>query len=134
VFGSQSLQHCQNHAVKQRFVDLQVFYVEDAAEGILLATECYNQRDPVNPSTGLRSSRGTAFESGIRNLFETIARLTGFGGRIAWDTIEPNSQPQCKLDESRAQKWFGFVSVMAFEVELPRTISWYRMAKTRCLH
>ena len=58
MFRSQSLQHCQNHAVKQRLVDLQVFYVEDAAEGILLASERYNQSDPVNIGRAFEISNG----------------------------------------------------------------------------
>ncbi|HSN74906.1 MAG TPA: GDP-L-fucose synthase, partial [Anaerolineae bacterium] len=75
-------------------------YVEDAAEGILLATERYNQSDPVN--------LGSAFEISIKELTETIAQVTGFGGRIVWDASKPNGQPRRKLDVSRAQDYFGF--------------------------
>ena len=100
-------------------------YVEDAAEGILLASERYNQSDPVNI--------GSAFEISIKDLLETIARLTGFDGRIVWDTSKPNGQPRRKLDVSRAQQRFGFASTTHFEAGLERTIAWYieqRIAET----
>ncbi len=92
-------------------------YVEDAAEGILLAAERYNQSEPVNI--------GSAFEISIKDLLETIARLTGFAGRIVWDAAKPNGQPRRKLDVSRAQAWFGFESHTSFEDGLQRTIDWY---------
>jgi nucleoside-diphosphate-sugar epimerase len=92
-------------------------YVEDAAEGILLATERYNQSDPVN--------LGSAFEISIKDLTETIAGLTGFEGRIVWDTSKPNGQPRRKLDVSRARERFGFESHTSFEEGLRRTIEWY---------
>ena len=91
-------------------------YVEDAAEGILLAAERYNASDPVNI--------GSAFEISIKELLETIARLTGFDGRIVWDTSKPNGQPRRKLDVSRAQERFGFVSRTPFEEGLRRTVDW----------
>lgn len=92
-------------------------YVDDAAEGILLAAERYNQSAPVNI--------GSSFEISIKDLLETIARLTGFDGRIVWDTSKPNGQPRRKLDVSRAQERFGFVSATPFEDGLRRTIDWY---------
>jgi GDP-L-fucose synthase len=61
----------------------------------------------------------------IKDLLETIARLTGFDGRIVWDTTKPNGQPRRKLDVSRAQERFGFVSATPFEDGLRRTIDWY---------
>ena len=75
-------------------------YVEDAAEGILLAAERYNASDPVN--------LGSSFEISIRELTETIARLVGFAGQIEWDTSKPNGQPRRKLDVSRC--WIVLVS------------------------
>jgi GDP-L-fucose synthase len=75
-------------------------YVEDAARGILLAAERYDQSDPVN--------LGSAFEISIRELLETIACLTGFEGKIVWDTSKPNGQLRRKLDTSRAEQEFGF--------------------------
>ena len=93
-------------------------YVDDAAEGILLATERYNASEPVN--------LGSAFEISIKDLLETIARLTGFQGVIVWDTSQPNGQPRRKLDVSRAQEYFGFESTTRFEEGLRRTIEWYQ--------
>jgi GDP-L-fucose synthase len=97
--------------------------VEDAAEGILLAAERYNKSEPVN--------LGSAFEISIKDLTEIIARLTGFEGRIVWDTTKPNGQPRRKLDTSRAEREFGFRSQMTFEEGLRRTIEWYERAHRR---
>jgi GDP-L-fucose synthase len=93
-------------------------YVEDAADGILLAAERYNKSEPVN--------LGSAFEISIKDLLETIARLTGFTGRIVWDTTKPNGQPRRKLDVQRAEQEFGFRSQVTFEDGLQRTIDWYK--------
>ena len=92
-------------------------YVEDAAEGILLAAERYNDSAPVN--------LGSSDEISIKALTETIARLTGFRGEIVWDRSKPNGQPRRKLDVSRAQERFGFRSQTPFEEGLQRTIEWY---------
>ena len=96
-------------------------YVEDAAEGILLAAERYNGREPVN--------LGSGNEISIRDLAEMIARLTGFQGKLIWDTTKPNGQPRRALDISRAEKYFGFKAQMSFEEGLRRTIAWYRENK-----
>lgn len=93
-------------------------YVEDAAEGILLATERYNGAEPVN--------LGSGFEISIRDLAELIRRLTGFEGELVWDTSKPNGQPRRALDISRAEKYFGFRAKTNFEEGLRRTIEWYR--------
>jgi GDP-L-fucose synthase len=92
-------------------------YVEDAAEGILLATELYNKSDPVN--------LGSASEISIKDLLKTIARLTGFEGKIVWDTSKPNGQPRRKLDIHRAKQEFGFQAQTPFEQGLRKTIKWY---------
>ena len=92
-------------------------YVEDAAEGVLLAAERYNESEPVN--------LGSSLEISIKDLTETIARATGFTGAIAWDTSKPNGQPRRKLDVSRANELFGFKSHITFEEGLQRTIAWY---------
>lgn len=94
-------------------------YVDDAAEGILLASERYDESEPVN--------LGSSHEISIRDLIETIARLTGFDGEIRWDTSKPNGQPRRKLDVSRAREAFGFESSTSFEEGLLRTIEWYRI-------
>ena len=94
------------------------FYVEDAADGILLAAERYEKSEPVN--------LGSAFEISIKDLVEWIARLTGFRGRIVWDATKPNGQPRRKLDTSQAEQQFGFRAKTSLEEGLRRTIAWYR--------
>jgi GDP-L-fucose synthase len=92
-------------------------YVEDAARGIIAATESYDSADPVN--------LGSGHELTIRRLTETIAELTGFGGRIVWDTRQPNGQPRRRLDVSRAETSFGFKADTDLDTGLRRTIEWY---------
>jgi GDP-L-fucose synthase len=92
-------------------------YVEDAAEGILLAAERYNRSDPVN--------LGSSTEISIKDLVQTIAHITGFEGRLVWDTSQPNGQPRRKLDISRAEAEFGFRSQTTFADGLRRTLDWY---------
>jgi len=97
-------------------------YVEDAAEGIILATERYNKPDPVN--------LGSAFEISIKELVELICEQTRFRGSIRWDNSQPNGQPRRKLDTSRAEREFGFRSTVAFREGLRRTIDWYESGRT----
>jgi GDP-L-fucose synthase len=92
-------------------------YVDDAAEGIVLATERYDGADPVNLGTGR--------EITIRDLVATIVRLTGFTGEVRWDPTRPDGQPRRMLDTSRARERFGFVARTPFEEGLRRTIAWY---------
>ena len=92
-------------------------YVADAAEGILLAGERYNDRLPVN--------LGSSYEISIKDLLHTIANLTGFDGKIVWDTSKPNGQPRRKLDVTRAQEFFGFTAQTDFPTGLQKTIDWY---------
>jgi GDP-L-fucose synthase len=96
-------------------------YVDDAAEGILLAAERYNSSEPVN--------LGSAYEISIRELVDLIVRLTGFQGRVRWDTTQPNGQPRRKLDTRRAAEYFGFRATTSFEEGLRRTIEWYRSVR-----
>ena len=93
-------------------------YVEDAVEGILLATEHYNGSEPVNLGSGMEIS--------IKDLADLIARLTGFDGEFVWDTSKPSGQPRRALDVTRAKEYFGFQAQMRFEEGLRRTIEWYR--------
>jgi GDP-L-fucose synthase len=93
-------------------------YVEDAVEGIWLATTRYDDPEPVN--------LGTGDEISIRELAELVAELTGFEGAIVWDTSKPNGQPRRKLDVSRAEEHFGFRAAMPVREGLERTIAWYR--------
>jgi len=92
-------------------------YVADAAEGILLATEHYNGAEPVNIGAG--------FEITIKDLVEKIATLTGFSGRVRWDSSKPDGQPRRRLDVSRAKECFGFEAKTSFEEGLKQTIKWY---------
>ena len=92
-------------------------YVEDAAEGILLATEKYNASEPVNLGSGMEIS--------IKDLVTLIAKLTGFSGELIWDASKPNGQPRRRLDVTRAEKEFGFKAQVGFEEGLRRTIEWY---------
>ena len=96
-------------------------YVEDAAEGIVLATERYDGPEPVN--------LGSAFEISIRDLVKLITTLTGFRGRVTWDTAQPNGQPRRKLDTTRAEREFGFRAKVDFREGLKRTIEWYEQQR-----
>lgn len=93
-------------------------YVEDAAEGIALATEKYDKPNPVNIGAG--------FEITIKELVELIVELTGFQGKIAWDKTKPDGQPRRMLDTSRAKNEFGFEAKINFEEGLKKTIEWYK--------
>ena len=95
-------------------------YVEDAAQGIVLATERYEKPEPVNLGSGIEVS--------IRDLVELIVKYTGFSGRITWDVSKPNGQPRRCLDTSRAERGFGFRATTPFEEGLRRTVEWYQKA------
>jgi len=96
-------------------------YVEDAARGILLATEKYNGSEPVN--------LGSSFEISIAELAETIGKVVGFDGKIVFDKSKPDGQPRRKLDVSRAKKEFGFESEVSFEEGLKKVVEWYEKTK-----
>ncbi len=100
-------------------------YVEDAAEGILLAAERYDKAEPVN--------LGASFEIRIRDLVALIAEITGFAGRIRWDATKPNGQPRRKLDTSRAEREFGFKSHVDFRTGLKQTVAWYEAQRKAAL-
>ena len=93
-------------------------YVDDSAEGLVLAAERYDGPDPVN--------LGTGEEISIRELAELIAELTDFGGEIVWDTSMPNGQPRRRLDVTRAERLFGFRARTSLREGLTETIEWYR--------
>ena len=93
-------------------------YVEDAAEGIILSTEQYNKPEPVNLGSGMEISIG--------DLAVRIAAMTGFSGRILWDSTKPNGQPRRCLDVSRAEREFGFRATTPFDIGLRKTIEWYQ--------
>lgn len=92
-------------------------YVDDAAEGIVLAAEKYDAREPVNLGSGMEIS--------IKDLTETICRHMGFNGGIKWDATKPDGQPRRRLDVSRAEREFGFRAKVSFEEGLKRTVEWY---------
>lgn len=92
-------------------------HASDAAEGILLATERYNSDEPVNI--------GADFEVSIKDLVDHIVRLTGFTGRVVWDSSKPDGQPRRRVDASRAREQFGFRPAVRFEEGLAETINWY---------
>jgi GDP-L-fucose synthase len=96
-------------------------YVDDAVDGIVLATEKYDKPDPVNLGSGMEIS--------IRDLATMIAEMTGFKGRIAWDTSQPNGQPRRCLAITRAEQEFGFRASTPFQVGLRKTIDWYMKSK-----
>ncbi len=93
-------------------------YVEDAAEGILLAAEKYDGSEPVN--------LGSGYEISIKDLAQLIADITGFKGKLIWDSSKPNGQPRRALDVNRARDKFGFQAKMNFEEGLKNTIDWFR--------
>jgi GDP-L-fucose synthase len=98
-------------------------YVDDAARGIVMATESYESSDPVN--------LGSAEEISIRDLAEVIRKKTGFQGEIKWDKSRPNGQARRKLDVTKAQERFGFRSQVGFDEGLERTIEWWLAARNR---
>jgi GDP-L-fucose synthase len=93
-------------------------YVDDCADAIVTATESYDSPAPVNIGVGR--------EITIRDLVELIARLTGFDGKVEWDTTKPDGQPRRALDTTRAAREFGFQAWTSFEQGLQATIEWFR--------
>jgi len=96
-------------------------YVEDAAEGILLATEYYNKSEPVN--------LGSGHEITVCNLVNLISKLTGFDGRVVYDSSRPDGQPRRRLDTSKAEQEFGFKAKIGLDEGLEKTIEWYLAAR-----
>ena len=95
-------------------------YVDDCVDGLALAAARYDGREPVN--------LGTGDEISIRDLAELVADVTGFEGRITWDTSMPNGQPRRGLDASRARELFGWEARTPLREGLERTVAWYRSA------
>lgn len=93
-------------------------YSTDAARGIVMATQAYNDPEPVN--------LGTGYEISIRDLIELICELMDFEGEIVWETDKPNGQPRRCLDTERARQAFGFQAEVEFKQGLKNTIDWYR--------
>jgi GDP-L-fucose synthase len=93
-------------------------YVDDCAEAIVAAAERHDGPEPINI--------GAAHEITIRELTEVIAELTGFEGKLAWDTTKPDGQPRRCLDTSRARDLLGFTASTELKDGLRQTIAWYR--------
>ena len=93
-------------------------YAEDAADGIVTAAEKYNGDQPVN--------LGSGYEISIKDLVEMVARMTGFEGKIVWQTDKPNGQPRRALDVTRAKEYFGWSAQVPFEEGMRRTIEWFK--------
>ena len=98
-------------------------YVEDAADGIVTAAESYNGDLPVN--------LGSGYEISIKDLSEMIVKLTGFEGKLAWQTDKPNGQPRRGLDVSRAKELFGWSAQVSFEEGMKRTIEWFKENRSK---
>jgi GDP-L-fucose synthase len=96
-------------------------YAADAAEGLVLAAERYDDSAPVNLGSGVEIS--------IKDLAGEVAAATGFSGRFVWDTSQPNGQPRRQLDVTRARERFGFVARTPFAEGLRRTVEWYLQAR-----
>src|SRR4051794_18537932 len=92
-------------------------YVDDAAEGIVLAADRYDGDEPVNLGVGQ--------EITIGDLAGLIVKLTGFNGKVRWDSSKPDGQPRRVLDTNRAADRFGFLAATSFEAGLAVTIDWY---------
>ena len=101
-------------------------YVDDAAEGIILATERYDKSDPVNLGNGVEVS--------IKDLTRIITRVTGFQGSVHWDTTKPDGQPRRRLDVTRAKREFGFNARTTLQEGLQWTVQWYREHRRRLAH
>lgn len=102
-------------------VSREFLYVEDAAEGIVLATQSYNNKAPVN--------LGTDSEILIRDLVEEIRNLAGYGGDICWELWQPDGQPRRRLDVERALQEFGFRAKTDLRAGLKKTLDWYLEAR-----
>lgn len=96
-------------------------YVDDAARGIIMASEKYNKPEPVNIGSGRAIS--------IKKLVSMVVEMTGFKGEVIWDATQPDGQPQRLLDVQRAQKEFGFKANIKLEEGLRKTINWYKRQK-----
>jgi GDP-L-fucose synthase len=97
-------------------------YVDDAARGLVLAAERYDAPEPVN--------LGAGFEMSIRDLAALLAELTGYRGRLVFDSSRPGGQRRRSADVSRAKREFGFEAEVGFREGLARTIAWYRTERT----
>lgn len=96
-------------------------YVEDCAEGLILAAERYDSSEPVNLGSGVEIS--------VRGLADLVARSCRYDGRFVWDSTKPNGQPRRRLDVTRAREWFGFEARTSLEEGIRRTVAWFEEHK-----
>ncbi len=116
---------------KQKYIDVwgtgsasrEFLYVDDAAEGIIKATQAYDSPAPVNIGSGM--------EITIKELITTICSLMHFKGEIRWDSSKPDGQPRRNLDTTRATKEFGFTAKTNFAAGLKKTIDWYLASRKK---
>src|SRR5688572_858881 len=101
----------------------ELLYVEDAADAIVTAAEKYNGDQPVN--------LGSGYEISIKDLAEMIVKMTGFKGKLVWQTDKPNGQPRRGLDVTRAKEYFGWSAQVPFEEGMRRTIEWYKANRSK---
>ena len=107
----------RDNCLGRRISHAGIFYVEDAARAIVLATEKYDKGEPVNIGAG--------FEISIKELVDKLVELMEFKGKVMWDKTKPNGQPRRCLDTTRAEKEFGFKASTKFDEGLRKTIGWY---------
>ncbi len=115
----------------QKFIDVwgtgsasrEFLFVRDAAEGIALATEAYDDPDPVNLGSGM--------EITVKALAELICELGGFAGELCWDATKPDGQPRRCLDVTRAAERFGFRATTDFRTGLIESIAWFEANRGR---
>src|SRR5260370_13013563 len=103
----------------------ELLHVDDCAEAVLLATELYEEPEPVNIGSGAEIS--------IRDLVGLIARITGFTGEVVWDRTKPDGQPRRCHDVSRAEKEFGFRAHTSLEEGIRETVDWHSRSHLRDL-
>ena len=107
----------------ERSPSREFLYVDDAAEGILLATETFDDSEPVN--------LGSGEEISIRDLAKLIAAEVGFTGKLIWDTTQPNGQPRRSLDTTKAKRLFGFEAKCSLREGIAKTVGWYLKCRER---
>jgi GDP-L-fucose synthase len=92
-------------------------YADDAARAIVLAAQTYSRSEIINISSGVPTT--------IRELVESIFRLSGFEGEVRWDASKPDGQMYKGFDVTRMRTILGFEPEVPLEEGLRRTIQWF---------